>query len=279
MRKRIGVIGCGTIGSELALAIDKTNIKNAVISFLFDSVKSASLDLRNKLQNNYPPIFSEFSRLVSSLPFKNADIIVEAASNTAVKTFAKKIVSSNKSLMIMSTGAFFDVRLLKEIYSTVNKHKSRIYFPTGAIAGIDALCSVRHLLHFVMLTTTKNPRSLTGAPFFELSNTSPESIRKRKLLYDGNALNAIKLFPTNVNVAVLLSLAGVGTKKTRVRVIADPNTNRNEHKIIARGEFGEILIVARNVPSPHNPRTSYLAVLSAIECLRRICDDKIRIGT
>jgi aspartate dehydrogenase len=279
VRKRIGVIGCGTIGSELALAIDKTNIKNAVISFLFDSVKSASLDLRNKLQNNYPPIFSEFSRLVSSLPFKNADIIVEAASNTAVKTFAKKIVSSNKSLMIMSTGAFFDVRLLKEIYSTVNKHKSRIYFPTGAIAGIDALCSVRHLLHFVMLTTTKNPRSLTGAPFFELSNTSPESIRKRKLLYDGNALNAIKLFPANVNVAVLLSLAGVGTKKTRVRVIADPNTNRNEHKIIARGEFGEILIVARNVPSPHNPRTSYLAVLSAIECLRRICDDKIRIGT
>jgi aspartate dehydrogenase len=279
VRKRIGVIGCGTIGSELALAIDKTNIKNAVISFLFDSVKSASLDLRNKLQNNYPPIFSEFSRLVSSLPFKNADIVVEAASNTAVKTFAKKIVSSNKSLMIMSTGAFFDVRLLKEIYSTVNKHKSRIYFPSGAIAGIDALCSVRHLLHFVMLTTTKNPRSLTGAPFFELSNTSPESIRKRKLLYDGNALNAIKLFPTNVNVAVLLSLAGVGTKKTRVRVIADPNTNRNEHKIIARGEFGEILIVARNVPSPHNPRTSYLAVLSAIECLRRICNDKIRIGT
>lgn len=279
MRKRIGVIGCGTIGSELALAIDKTRIRNAVIGFLFDSVTSASLDLKNKLQNNHPPIFSKYSQLISSTAFRNADIIVEAASSAAVRTFARKIASSNKSLMIMSTGAFSDVRLLEELYSTVKKHNSRIYFPTGAIAGIDALCSVRRLLNFVMLTTTKNPRSLTGAPFFERTNTKPESIRRRKLLYDGDALNAIKLFPTNVNVAVLLSLAGVGTKKTRVRVIADPNTNRNEHEIVARGGFGEILIVTRNVPSPRNPRTSYLAVLSAVECLRRMCDDKIRIGT
>ena len=128
-------------------------------------------------------------------------------------------------------------------------------------------------------TTTKNPKSLAGAPFFDLTKTKPETIRKRKLLYDGNALEAIKMFPTNVNVAVLLSLAGLGTRKTRVRVIADPNTNRNEHEIIARGGFGEILIVVRNVPSPHNPKTSYLAALSAIECLRRMCDDKIRIGT
>lgn len=279
MRKRIGIIGCGTIGSELAFAIDKTHIKNAVISFLFDSITSASLDLRKGLQNNHPPIFSKFSQLVSSTAFRNADIIVESASSAAVMTFARKIVSSNKSLMIMSTGAFSDVRFLEELYSAVNRHKSHIFFPTGAIAGIDALCSVRRLLDFVMLTTTKNPRSLSGAPFFKLTNTKPESLRGRKILYDGNALNAIKLFPTNVNVAVLLSLAGLGTKKTRVRIIADPYTNRNEHEIVARGGFGEILIVARNVPSPRNPRTSYLAVLSAIECLRRMCDDKIRIGT
>ena len=224
-------------------------------------------------------MFSKFSQLISSSPFKEADIIVEAASQAAVKTFAKKIVSSNKSLMIMSTGALSDAHLLKELYNTVVKHDSHIYFPTGAIAGIDALCSVKQHLDFVMLTTTKNPKSLAGAPFFDLTNIKPETIRKRKLLYNGNASNAIKMFPTNINVAVLLSLAGVGTEKTRVRVIADPNIDRNEHEIIARGKFGEILIVVGNVPSPSNPKTSYLASLSAIECLRRICDDKIRIGT
>jgi aspartate dehydrogenase len=279
MQRRIGIIGCGTIGTELALAIDKSHVKNAVIVFLFDSITNASLDLRDKLFKNYPSVFSKFSQLISSSPFKEADIIVEAASQAAVKTFAKKIVSSNKSLMIMSTGALSDAHLLKELYNAVVKHDSHIYFPTGAIAGIDALCSVKQHLDFVMLTTTKNPKSLAGAPFFDLTNIKPETIRKRKLLYNGNASNAIKMFPTNINVAVLLSLAGVGTEKTRVRVIADPNIDRNEHEIIARGKFGEILIVVGNVPSPYNPKTSYLASLSAIECLRRICDDKIRIGT
>lgn len=279
MWRRIGIIGCGTIGTELALAIDKSHVKNAAIVFLFDSIMNASLILRDKLLKNYPSVFSKFSQLISSSPFKEADIIVEAASQAAVKAFAKKIISSNKSLMIMSTGALSDTHLLNELYNTVVKHDSHIYFPTGAIAGIDALCSVKQHLDFVMLTTTKNPKSLAGAPFFDVTNMRPETIRKRKLLYDGNASDAIKMFPANINVAVLLSLAGVGTEKTRVRVIADPNVDRNEHEIIARGKFGEILIVVRNVPSPHNPKTSYLASLSAIECLRRMCDDKIRIGT
>ena len=279
MQRRVGIIGCGTIGTELALAIDKSHINNAVIVFLFDSIISASLDLRKKLFKNCPSVFSKFSQLISSSPFKEADIIVEAASQDAVKTFAKKIVSSNKSLMIMSIGALADVHLLKELYKAVIEHNSQIYFPTGAIAGIDALRSVKRHLEFVMLTTTKNPNTLVGAPFFDSSKVRPESIRKRKLLYSGNALNAIKMFPTNINAAILLSLAGVGTEKTRVRVIADPDIDRNEHEIIAGGKFGEMIIVVQNVPSPNNPKTSYLASLSAIECLRGICDDKIRMGT
>lgn len=279
MQKRVGIIGCGTIGTELALAIDKSHIKNAAIVFLFDSITSASLDLRKKLLKNYPSVFSKFSQLISSSPFKEADIIVEAASQDAVKTFAKKIVSSNKSLMIMSIGALSDAHLLKELYNAVIEHDSQIYFPTGAIAGVDALRSVKQHLEFVMLTTTKNPMSLAGAPFFDSSKIRPENIRKRKLLYNGNASNAIKMFPTNINIAILLSLAGVGTEKTRVRVIADPDIDRNEHEIIARGKFGEMLIVVRNVPSPNNPKTSYLASLSAIECLRGMCDDKIRMGS
>ena len=67
--------------------------------------------------------------------------------------------------------------------------------------------------------------------------------------------------------------------ETKVKIIADPNASVNQHEIIANGKFGEINIVVRNTPSPSNPKTSYLAILSAVECLRSICDDNIRIGT
>jgi aspartate dehydrogenase len=74
-------------------------------------------------------------------------------------------------------------------------------------------------------------------------------------------------------------LAGIGIERTKVRIIADPYTDVNQHEITANGKFGEMTIVVRNKPSPNNPKTSFLAVLSAIECLRSICDDVIRIGT
>ncbi|MGI0016867.1 MAG: aspartate dehydrogenase domain-containing protein, partial [Nitrososphaera sp.] len=79
--------------------------------------------------------------------------------------------------------------------------------------------------------------------------------------------------------AAVLGLAGIGVEKTKVRIVADPAAQTNQHEIRAKGSFGEILISVNNVPSPGNPKTSFLAVLSAIECLRSICDDGIRIGS
>jgi aspartate dehydrogenase len=87
------------------------------------------------------------------------------------------------------------------------------------------------------------------------------------------------LFPANVNVAAVLSLAGIGADKTKVRVLVDPHATTNQHEIVATGRFGDIRITVNNVTTPGNPKTSFLAVLSAIECLRSICDDTLRIGS
>jgi aspartate dehydrogenase len=151
--------------------------------------------------------------------------------------------------------------------------------PSGAIAGIDAIRSVRHIADSISLTTKKSPKALAGAPFFTTRNVSLDNITKVTEIYEGPAVEAVKLFPANVNVAAVLSLAGIGVEKTTVRILADPEATTNQHEIVATGSFGEIKISVNNVTAPGNPKTSFLAVLSAIECLRSICEDGIRIGS
>lgn len=271
--KKVGLIGCGAIGSELAIVIDSLKV-NAELVALFDTYQDAVNRLANRLKTK-PVIARNAEEFVAN----EMDIVVEAASQDAVRRYAKLVLESNHDLMIMSVGALLDSDIYNDLSSIAEKHDRKIYIPTGAIAGIDAIRSVRHLLEEVTLTTTKSPRGLEGAPFFKTHKIDLSRIKRARVIYQGNAEDAVKLFPANVNVAAALGLAGIGGKKTKVRIVADPKVKVNIHEITARGQFGEMRFQVKNIPSPTNPKTSYLAVLSAIECLRSICNDRVSIGT
>ena len=275
-KKTIGLMGCGTIGTHLAMAIDSGRVANASVTGLFDIVDGNSRALKTRLKST-PQVYDNFDRFVDS----NADIIIEAASQQAVKNFAKRIIESGKDLMVMSVGALADTLFLAELLqlTPIRNGQSKIYVPSGAIAGIDAIRSVRHIADSISITTKKSPKALAGAPFFTTRNVSLDNITKVTEIYEGSAVEAVKLFPANVNVAAVLSLAGIGVEKTMVRILADPEATTNQHEIVATGSFGEIKISVNNVTAPGNPKTSFLAVLSAIECLRSICEDGIRIGS
>ncbi len=109
-------------------------------------------------------------------------------------------------------------------------------------------------------------------------NIDLDSIKKEKVIFEGTADKAVKAFPKNINVSAVLSLAGVGAKRTKVRIICSPGSRRNIHEIEAKGEFGRISVKTENVPSPDNPKTSYLTALSAIATVKGIIDG-VRIGT
>lgn len=275
--RKVGVIGCGTIGGQLAMALDGGAIKNAALVSLFDSVQGSAQALQSRLskKNSSVSAHADFQSFIST----DCDIVVEAASQDAVRAFAKQVLQAGKDLMVMSVGALADPALRADLSQTAAAAGARLYVPTGAIAGIDAIRAARHLLDSVTLTTIKSPKALAGAPFFETSKVRPEDIKERTTVYEGPAAEAVKLFPANVNVAAVLSLAGMGFERTRVRIVADPASAVNQHEVAASGSFGQFHFTVRNVPSPGNPKTSYLAVLSAVECLRGICEGGMRIGS
>ena len=277
MEKRVGIIGYGSIGKEIIAATSRNEIPNARIVALFD--KESTVFNKVDYDTGELNLFSDFDEFYNSDIYSNIDIIMECASKGAIKEYGKKIIDSKKDLIVLSVGAFSDEKYLIELQNLSNLNNTKILIPTGAIAGLDSIRSVKKYLNTLTIVTTKNPKSLIGAPYFKTSKIRIDEILKETVLFEGNAVDAIELFPANVNVAVSVALAGIGLVKTQVKIVADPTLSVNKHEIVGEGTFGKIQIVVQNIPSPSNPRTSYLASLSAIECLRGLCNENFRIGT
>lgn len=154
-----------------------------------------------------------------------------------------------------------------------------MYIPTGAIAGIDALKAASlGKIKTVTLRTTKPVGAFYGVPYITEKNIRLKSIRTERLIFRGSAHQAAKAFPQNINVAATLSLAGVGPEKTRVEIIASKKAKKNIHCIEVISQAGTIRCQTENVAHPGNPKTSYLAVLSAIAMLRQLVRP-VTIGT
>jgi aspartate dehydrogenase len=96
-------------------------------------------------------------------------------------------------------------------------------------------------------------------------------------MFEGTASDAIELFPKNINVSIILSLAGLGTEHTHVKIISDPEVEKNNHIIEATGSFGKLSLQVENNPMPNNPKTSYLAALSILSTLKNK-DASILVG-
>ncbi|MBI2938522.1 MAG: aspartate dehydrogenase [Thaumarchaeota archaeon] len=274
---KVALIGCGAIGTVLAEAVDSGRAGETSLVAVFDVVPKSVERLVKHLKHHRPKGYLDFEQFLKE---SEADIIVEAASQEAVKLYAEQVAKAGKSIMIMSVGALLNEALRSRIEAAAKKAGCRVIVPSGAIGGIDVIKAARlGGLERVTLTTRKNPDSLKYSPYFQKVVKDPSKMKGPVVVFEGAAEEAVKAFPANVNVSAVLSLAGIGGAKTVVRIVADPSATRNIHEIEAEGEFGRLTVRLENIPHPENPRTSYLAVLSAIETLRSITSRDIRIGT
>ncbi|MEM1606882.1 MAG: aspartate dehydrogenase [Candidatus Bathyarchaeia archaeon] len=270
-----GLIGCGAIGTVIAEAIDSGKAGDINLVIVYDLIHERSELLVSKLSRK-PLIAESFDEVLKR---EDVHLVIEAASQEAVRQYAVKILNSNKDLMIMSAGALVDNYLLSGIIKAAKEKGRKVYVPSGAIVGLDNVKSASvGRIEEVTLTTRKPPVSFKGAPYIEKSKIDLSSIKSPLVLFEGTAREAVKLFPQNVNVAATLSLAGVGPDKTKVRIIVDPTIRNIIHEIHVKGEFGEIYTRTENRPFPTNPKTSYIAALSAIATLRKI-SESIIVGT
>ena len=268
-RVKIGILGCGAIGTGLALAIDrKWGAKTRLVA-LSDRVASKAEKLAKRLRHS-PEVLSPDALIAQS------DLIVECAQASVVPSLLKKAIQKRKDLLIMSTGGVLGKSSLLE---RARKAGCRITLPSGALFGIDGVKAASLLpIKKMVLTTRKPPRSFEGAPFVLRNRIRLGAIRKEKVVFRGNIKQAVKAFPQNINVAATLGLAGADSAKCEVRIIADPRVKRNSHEIFLEGPLGKLTARCENVPSKENPKTSRLAIFSALATLKALLDP-VRVGT
>lgn len=258
---RIGVIGCGTIGGEICGAIDSGLVHAALVG-IHDLRTEATDQVARRLRQP-PPVLSQREVIEA------ADLIVEATSRDVAPGIIRAALGHGRDIMVMSVGGLLGC--LDEALLLARSRSRRIYVPTGAIAALDAVKGAGvATVSRVTLTTRKPPQALAGAPFVVKNQINLEGLREPAVIFSGSASDAVPAFPANVNVAAALSLAGIGPERTEVRVIADPTCDKNVHEIEMEGSFGRMTARMENVPSPTNPKTSYMASLSAIALLQRL---------
>ena len=268
---KIGIIGCGAIGTEICKAIDRGTIDAQLVAISDRNIEHCKT-LRSFLKEK-PDILSPDDLII------RADIVVECAAQSAVRELGSAVLEKGKDLMVMSVGAFMQPGLLDRFKKIAKEHNCRIYLPSGAITGLDGLKSASiAAIGKVTLSTTKSPAGLKGAPFIVENNIDLDSFQEKTLLFEGSSQDAVQAFPANVNVAASVSLAAAGAEEIKIRVFVDPKARRNIHELEVEGAFGKFTTKVENVPSPDNPRTSHLAALSAIATLKKVTDP-VQIGT
>ena len=221
------------------------------------------------------PFVTSVEGLIAAKP----DVVVEAASHEAVRVHGERLLDARIALIVLSGGALCDDRVRARLEHAAATNRVLLYVPSGGIGGLDALKAVCAAgAEEVRIAVTKPPAAWKDIPYVERLGIDLDNLKEAVTLFDGSAREGVPHFPANVNIAAVLSLAGIGFDRTRLKVVADPALRFNTHFIHIRGATGSIDIRFESVPSPDNPKTAMLACYSALAALRQF-SSPVRYGT
>jgi len=256
---RIGIAGYGAIGQSLARVLDK-GIEGLTLSAIAvrDPVNKAP-DLGHLAS---APQLTTIDQLEA-----HCDIAIECAPAALLPAIAEPMLRAGKKVVVLSSGALLRHPELQEL---AKQHGGQILVPTGALLGLDALVAAAEgTIHSVKMITRKPVRGLVGAPYLVENGIDIEGIQEATLVFRGTPREAAVGFPANLNVAVSVSLAGIGPDRTTLEIWADPHLTRNTHRVEVDADSASFSMEIQNIPS-ENPKTGRITALSVVALLRKL---------
>ena len=257
---KLGIAGLGAIGLAVARAVDVGRIPG--IAFAAAAVRDTAKAQQATKGFRSAPEFLDLAALA-----KACDVVVECLPSAHFRAAAAPAIDNGRIFMPLSAGMLIDHM---DLVDRARETGARIIVPTGALLGLDAVrATAEGEIASVKIVTRKPPGGLAGAPLLAQRGISVDGLKEPLLVFEGSAREAIAGFPANVNVAVALSLAGIGPDRTRCEIWADPGVTRNTHTIVVTSDSSDLTMTIENMPS-ENPRTGKITALSVLAALRRL---------
>jgi aspartate dehydrogenase len=265
---KVGLGGLGAVGLEVARRIE-AGIPGLALAAV--SVRDVE-----KAKRNLPQVGSRIPVVPAEALAETCDLVVECLPPAMFRAVASSAIERGKLFMPLSVG-----KLLEnwDLVARAKETGARILVPTGGLIGLDAVrAAAEGTIRSVTMITRKPPGGLDGAPYLVERGISLKGLNTARKVFDGSAREGARGFPQNVNVAAALSLAGIGPDATRLEIWADPELDRNTHRIDVDADTAHFTMAIENVPSDENPRTGRIVALSTVAALRGLVAE-LRVGT
>jgi aspartate dehydrogenase len=271
---RIGLIGGGTIARLVLEHVRRGELAGLSIVALMGRPSGAPRAGELAAEFGVPYVTDR-----RGLLGKKPEMVVEAASHDAVREHLVPLLEAGVGVVVLSAGALVDDGLRSAAEEAATRCDALLYVPSGGIGALDTLRTACLAgVDEVSIEVAKPPAAWKGIPYVEERRIQLDGLRAPLTLFEGPAREGVPHFPQNVNIAAILSLAGIGPDRTRLKIVADPGLTLNTHTIRVAGHCGRFTLVLENVPSPENPKTSWLACYSALAALQTL-QGKVRYGT
>jgi aspartate dehydrogenase len=265
---RVGLAGLGAVGLDVARRLIDGTVPGLTLTAV--AVRDA-----DKARRALPQIGDMIALRTATALADDCDVVVECLPPALFREVAIAAIDKGRLFMPLSVA-----QLLQndDLVARAKQKGARILVPSGALIGFDAVrAAAEGTIHSVDMVTRKPPAGLDGAPYLIEREISVKGLKAPLKVFDGTAREGARGFPTNVNVAAALSLAGIGPDKTHLEIWADPGIDRNIHTIKVEADATRFTMTIESVPS-ENPRTGKLVAPSVIAALRALVSE-LKVGS
>jgi len=258
-KKTLAIVGCGKLAIIVAEALTKGLLNDYKIIGTYSRTFEKAKNIADYINGSKTGYTCQPCRSIDELLALKPDYIVETASPASLRELALPALKNGTSIVTLSIGALADNEFYETVKKTALENGTRVHLASGAIGGFDVLRTVSLMEEsHVTFETKKGPHPLRNTVVYH-----PELQTESRRVFEGDAIEAIALFPTQVNVAVAASLASTGPENVKVAIESIPDFVGDDHRIeIKSAQIHAVIDVYS--------KTAQIAGWSVINTLRNI---------